>query len=188
MDHSQIVKNAVLRNHVTLPILNRWTCIALPECWLVAGAVVQAVWNEKFGFAPDHGMRDVDIVYHDPRDLSEESEAAHDARIGSMFTDLPVRLDVKNEARVHLWYEARFGYAIAPYGSAKAAIATFPTTATAIGVRRTGQGWEIEAPFGLADLCDGVVRPNRVQVTQKIYEAKVARWRALWPDLIIHDW
>ena len=32
--------------------------------------------------------------------------------------------DVKNEARVHLWYEARFGAAIPPYQSAEAAIAT----------------------------------------------------------------
>src|ERR1700730_3374080 len=39
-------------------------------------------------------------------------------------------------ARVHLWYEDRFGYALKPYLSSADAIATFPTTATAVGVRR----------------------------------------------------
>jgi hypothetical protein len=34
---------------------------------------------------------------------------------------------------VHLWYGNRFGYAIEPNLSSADAIATFPTTATAVG-------------------------------------------------------
>jgi uncharacterized protein len=59
---------------------------------------------------------------------------------------------VKNEARVHLWCEERFGDAIKPYLSSAGAIATFPTTATAIGVRRICGKFECCAPFGLDDL------------------------------------
>jgi hypothetical protein len=52
----------------------------------------------------------------------------------------------------HLWYEDRFGYSIKPYLSSAAAIATFPTTATAVGVRRICGKLECCAPFGLDDL------------------------------------
>src|SRR5437899_6635367 len=58
--------------------------------------------------------------------------ASYERRLRDLFQHLPIKLDVKNEARVHLWYEDRFGYAIKPYLSSADAIATFPTTATAV--------------------------------------------------------
>ena len=171
---------------LTGPLLERWAGLRLADGWLVA--VAQTIWNAKSGLPPDHGIRDIDIVYFDATDLSAETEAAEDARIQSLLHDLPVAADVKNEARVHLWYEARFGAPILPYQSVQAAIATFPTTATAIGVRMNDGRLEIQAPFGLADLCALVVRPNTAQVTAEIYEAKVSRWRDLWPSLDIRLW
>ena len=98
------------------------------------------------------------------------------------------KLDVKNEARIHLWYEECFGYAIKPYISSADAIATFPTTATAVGVRRIHGKFECCAPFGLDDLFGLVVRPNKRQITRDIYEAKVDRWRSIWPRLIFLPW
>lgn len=169
-------------------MLERWADIGLPDGWLVAGAVTQTVWNAKSGLPPEHGIRDLDIVYFDDNDLSAEAEAAEEARIRSLFSDIPVKADVKNEARVHLWYEERFGNPIPPYRSAEDAIATFPTTATAIGVRIADAQLEVTAPFGLADLCAMVVHPNKAQVSAEIYEAKVSRWRELWPALDIRPW
>ncbi len=104
------------------------------------------------------------------------------------FPNLPVRLDVKNEARGHLWYEQKFGSPIATYLSTADAITTFPTTATAIGIRPKGDEFEFEAPFGSADLMQGIVRPNRKQITKNIQEAKVRRWIDLWPELTVIDW
>ena len=86
---------------------------------------------------------------------------------------------MKNEARVHVWYAQKFGYAIPPYVSTDQAISTFSTTATAIGVRPTQGALQIVAPFGLADLFGLIVRPNKAQITRMIYETKVARWREL---------
>ena len=89
--------------------------------------------------------------------------------------EIGIRVDVKNEARVHIWYEARFGRAIQPYRSIADAVATFPTTATAIAVRPPVDGLEIVAPFGLDNLCTGVVRPSKALVTRDVYENKIAR-------------
>lgn len=33
-------------------ILSNWDQIALPDSWLVAGAIAQTVWNHAFGFPP----------------------------------------------------------------------------------------------------------------------------------------
>jgi hypothetical protein len=170
------------------PVLDRWLEICLPDAWLVAGAIAQSVWNSAFGYEPLHGLADLDLVYFDGADLSEESEARQASRVQQLFASLPLRLDVKNEARVHLWYEAKFGYPIRPYGSAADAIATFPTTATAVGLRPSNKALQTCAPFGLADLLGLVVRPNKTQITRSIYEAKIDRWRRLWPGLSVIDW
>ncbi|MBT6291654.1 MAG: nucleotidyltransferase family protein [Rhodospirillaceae bacterium] len=170
------------------PVLERWADVRLPDAWLVAGAVTQTVWNVNSGLPPEHGIRDMDIVYFDGADLSAEAEAAEEERIRTLFSDIPIKADVKNQARVHLWYEDRFGIVIPPYTSTDDAIATFPTTATAVGVRKDGAQFEVTAPFGLADLCAMLVRPNKAQVSAEIYEAKVARWRELWPALDIQPW
>jgi hypothetical protein len=162
--------------------------VGLPDAWLAAGCLAQTVWNRRFGLPPAHGVSDLDIVYFDATDLGPEAEARHEARLRDAFAHLPVRLDAKNEARVHLWYPARFGHAIAPYRSTRDAIATFPTTATAVGIRPAPGGPEIEAPFGLADLLSGTVRANRRQIRREVYEAKVAKWTARWPELTIVPW
>ncbi len=134
------------------------------------------------------GLKDVDLIYFDDEDLSLDAEADHERRLRELFRSLPIKLDVKNEARVHLWYEERFGYAIEPYLSSADAIASFPTTATAVGVRRIRGKLECCAPFGLDDLFGRIVRPNKRQITRAIYEAKVDRWRSIWPRLIFLPW
>jgi uncharacterized protein len=178
---------ALQQNRSLWEILSRFDEIALPDAWLVAGAVAQTVWNLSLGRPAELGIKDVDIVYFDAADLSAEAEAAQERRLRRQFDALPIQLDVKNEARVHLWYQRTFRYAIPPYASTEAAIDTFPTTATSIGVRRTNR-FECYAPFGLDDLFSLVVRPNKAQVTEAIYEAKLARWREQWPQLTFLAW
>lgn len=169
-------------------VLSNWDEIALPDTWLVAGAIVQTVWSHIFGFPPTYGIQDVDIVYFDPDDLSEASEAEHSARIRATFSGLPVWIDVKNQARVHSWYEAKFGYPIDPYTSTAEAITTFPTTAAAVGLRPGLPNLELCAPYGLSDLLSATVRPNKKQITREIYEKKIDRWIKLWPELAIVGW
>lgn len=176
------------RNPWLWEILERFDEIGLPDCWLVAGCVAQTVWNLAHGRPAGFGVKDADLVYFDPTDLSEETEAAHERRLRTRFASLPVKLDVKNEARVHLWYERVFGTAIPPYCSTADAIASFPTTATAIGVRRAGGVFKCCAPFGLDDLFALTVRPNKRQIIPAIYAAKVERWRPLWPRVTFLTW
>ncbi|NEJ47281.1 nucleotidyltransferase family protein [Rhizobium leguminosarum] len=182
------LQGIVLKSQMLSALLHNWEKVALPDSWLVAGAIAQTVWNHSFGFPPAYGINDIDIVYFDASDLSEDAEAEHAARVQGAFSDLPVWIDVKNEARVHLWYEVKFGYSLRPYTSTTDAIATFPTTATAVGLRPRNGNLDLCAPFGLSDLLDGVVRPNKRQISREIYEQEVSRWVKLWPNLNVVGW
>ena len=179
---------AALRANETLwECLQRCRGLNLPAWYLGAGCVAQTVWNLAHGKAPGADILDYDLVYYD-RDLSEERERKMTRHARELVADLHIDLDVTNEARVHFWYSQRFGYRIQPYRSTEDAIGTWPTTATAIGVRLDGVQLEVCAPLGTDDLFNLVVRPNRVQSTPGIYDAKVSRWAARWPSLVVLTW
>jgi len=110
----------VMRNPVNAAILERVPRLALPGCYLAAGALYQTVWNCLTGRAPSAGIKDYDIGYFDAADLSAAGEDAVRHRAAELLDDLGVTLDVRNEARVHLWYEQRFGIPCPPYTSTEA--------------------------------------------------------------------
>ncbi len=182
------MERALRSDPVTGAILERAPQLGLPAWYLGAGGVAQTVWNQRHGFEPGHGIKDYDLVYFDPHDLSADGERSAEERAGRVLADLGVRVDVKNEARVHQWYGERFGRAIAPYRSTEDAIATWPTTATSVGVRAENGRLVVCAPFGLADLLAMVVRPNKALVDRSVYEAKCERWTELWPRLSVVPW
>jgi hypothetical protein len=180
---------AIVRtNPVVARLLDRLPELGLPSWYLGAGGVAQTVWNHLHGFAPTHAISDYDVVYYDPHDLTEVTEKRAEATTTALLGADGVKLDVTNEARVHLWYERRFGRAVAPYRSAEHAIATWPTTATSIGLRSEHGGFTVCAPFGLADVFAMVVRPNTTLIDRAVYEAKVERWRRRWPRLTVLPW
>jgi hypothetical protein len=78
--------------------------------WLVAGCLFQTVWNLQAGRAPEAGIKDYDIFYFDAGDVSVAAEAAVQARVERALGSVAAPIEVKNQARVHLWYEERFGH------------------------------------------------------------------------------
>jgi hypothetical protein len=183
------VEAVVTAHPVIREILSRAGGLGLPDWYLGGGAIAQAVWNAAHDFEPTHGIADYDLVYHDAINATEGAERAAEATVRELLNGLPAVIDVTNEARVHEWYPRRFGKVIPPYRSVEHAIATWPTTAASVGIRREPDGMlTIYAPFGLDDLVGLIVRPNRVMVSRDVYEAKVARWARTWPRLTIHPW
>ena len=182
------LRDILFESPIIAGIMARFNEIELPNAHLCAGCITQSIWNALTGRAPDHGIEDIDLIYFDAEDLSEDAEATNARRITDLFADIDRPFDVKNEARVHCWYEAKFGKPLAPYSSIPDAVASFPTTATSLAVRPLGEDIGIVAPFGLSDLFARIVRPNKLLVTQSVYEAKIERWRRYWPELIYLPW
>jgi uncharacterized protein len=180
----------VLGDPMVRAVLDRAPELGLPEWWLTAGVLFQAVWNHVTGRPPGTGVRDADLFYFDP-DTSWDAEDAVIRRGVDLFADVPVPVEIRNEARVHLWYGGKFGTAAPPpFRSAAEPIAGFAAVCCCYGVT-TGPdgGVRVHAPYGFDDLFALVVRPNPDSPAPRhLYEAKAARWQRQWPELTVLPW
>lgn len=155
--------------------------------WLVfSGAVYQPVLNHLTGRPLDYGIRDYDLAYFDASDLSYEAEDRVIRRVRAAF-DEPLRsmVEVRNQARVHLWFEAKFGEAYSPLSCTAEALERFTSATFAIGARlEPDDRLHIEAPFGLSDLFTLRVRPNPRRKTAGFARACDNVLRR-WPELTV---
>ncbi|WP_206796472.1 nucleotidyltransferase family protein [Amycolatopsis sp. MtRt-6] len=180
------LRTILTRNEILVELLGRARGFGLPNWYLTAGCVVQTAWNVLTGREAAHGIEDYDLFYHDPADLSWAAEDRVIRSVAASCADLPVIVEVRNEARVHLWYEAKFGTPCPPFANTEAAIDAFPAVCSCVGVRAGKDGsWHFHAPHGLDDLFAMIVRPNPVLAPREVFERKVARWLARWPELTV---
>jgi uncharacterized protein len=179
----------VLDDPLVAEVLRRAPALGVDDWWLVAGVLFQTVWNRLTGRAPGTGIRDADVFYLDP-DPSWDAEDAVIRRGATLFADLPVPVEIRNEGRVHLWYADHFAApAPPPFRSCAEAIDAFAAVCCSVGVTVDSRGRpRLYAPYGLSDLFDLVVRPNRAQAPRHVYEAKAARWQQHWPELTVLPW
>ena len=71
------------------------------------------------GQAAGWGVKDYDVFYFDDRDLSWDTEDAVIRCVGALAGDLGISVETRNQARVHLWYENRFGAGYPKLASAR---------------------------------------------------------------------
>lgn len=185
----QHFRNALGRNHTLIEVLTRAASLNLPGWYLTAGCLYQTVWNVVTGQPPEAGIRDYDLCYFDDSDLSWQAEDAVIHAGQTVFGDLAAPVEIRNQARVHLWYEHRFGVPCPRHTCTEAAIDSFEATTACLGVHLDPGGrWRVYAPHGLADVFNLVVRPNPVLAPRTVYEAKTRRWRQQWPALTVLPW
>jgi uncharacterized protein len=143
-------------------VLTTVRSLNLPDWLVMSGAVYQRVLNDLTGRAPDYGIRDYDLGYFDASDISFEAEDVVIRRVAAAFDEpLKSTVEVRNQARVHVWFEAHFGEPYTPLSSTAEALERFVSPMFAVGVRlEADDRLHIEAPFGLADLFALRLRPN----------------------------
>jgi hypothetical protein len=154
--------------------------------WVGAGVLRDLVWDERFGTGFDpHNVRDVDVAYFDPDDLDRANDDRTTQRLNTAWPAVP--WEARNQAAVHLWYRAKFGGGpVTPLTSIADAVGTWPETATAVAVRLDGADHlDICAPLGVADLLDGVWRPNPRRITLERSLERLARQQPTlrWPGV-----
>jgi hypothetical protein len=185
--HIAYLESVLVKSQMVAQVLKQAPALHVPNWYVGAGAIAQTIWNELHGYPLDHGIKDCDLVYFDT-DLSSETQNSYRQRSHDLFASLPVEVELTNEARVHLWYQEKFGKEIAPYLSTEDAISTWPTTATAVGVRYSNETFQVYAPYDLDDLLSMIIRPNKTLVSREVYEKKVKRWKSEWPKLEVIAW
>ncbi len=147
--------------------------------WIGAGFVRNAVWDSLQGREPGQPA-DVDVLIHEPG-AGAGRDAEIEGRLTARAPDIP--WSVRNQARMHLKHGDE------PYRTLAEAMRRWPETATAVAVRIDGAGglW-ILAPFGLADLMRGILRPSDDSLRcRKAFDERLRRkkWLSRWPLLVL---
>jgi hypothetical protein len=157
-----------------------------PDWLLCAGAPRNAVWDRLHGFTSPSPLADIDVGFFDAADLTPARDAAVTDALRERLPSAPWQ--AKNQAAVHLWYEARFGYPVEPFACTADAVATFPETAVCVGVRlEPDDSLLVVAPYGLDDLLGLVHRHNPTRASVEIYEGRLASKRITerWPRVTV---
>ena len=180
MDERRFIDLA-LANEVNRAIVERLPRLDLADAWLVSGSLFQTAWNMQTGRAPGYGIKDYDVFYFDT-DTSWEAEDDVIRRCAHLFADLGVEVEIRNQARVHLWYPEKFGIDYPALSSSTEGIDRFLAPACMVGIQPAGM--RVYAPHGFDDIETMTIRPNRVaNFSAERYAEKAARWKEKWPEL-----
>jgi hypothetical protein len=188
MRHADDLESILRRSAPTMRVMRTIRDLELPDWLLFSGAVYQRVLNHLGGRDLDYGIKDYDIGYFDASDISYEAEDVVIRQVAAAF-EPPLRemVEVRNQARVHVWFEGKFGEPYAPLNGSAEAPARFVSPMFAVGVRLDPDDrMTIVAPYGLDDLFARVLRstPGRgARNFSRIAESAKARW----PELIVPE-
>ncbi|WP_298094426.1 nucleotidyltransferase family protein [Brevundimonas sp.] len=158
--------------------------LGLNDWRVFSGAVYQSVWNAVTDRPVGYGRKDYDLGYFDP-DTSWDAEDLVIKRVAAAL-DEPFRseVEVRNQARVHLWFPDRFGEPYEALTGTDEALARFVAPAFAVGVRlERDDTISIAAPFGLEDVFSLTLRPNPDRPRAKGWDKAVESAQARWPEL-----
>ncbi len=174
---------------VLMEVLKGIRAEVLPEGMLVAGALYHMAWNRLAGRPGLVTVNDLDVFFFDDADLSYEAEDVAIQRLAARFAHLPIPVQVRNQARVHLWFEGKFGAPFTPLQSAEEMLGRYAARAYAVGARlEPDDQITIMAPFGLDDLFSFRVVPNHALENRPLHEKKGVQLKATWPQLRVEPW
>ena len=174
----------VRENPINAALLDRLPALGLADCWLVAGCLFQTMWNTQTGRPATEQIRDYDVFYCDPAEISYEAEDIQIRRLRAAFANLSASIELKNQARVHLWYQQRFGHAYPPLHASTDGIDRFLITCTCVGIQcSAARPQKVYASYGLDDLYAGILRPNPLNLHESLFAEKAASYKARWPWL-----
>ena len=124
MQHAAPLQAILANDPQRCAVLGQVRSLELPDCWVGAGFIRNAVWDYLHDRPPSRHSGDVDVIWFCP----ERARLGDDQEIEAALRALDPMVDwsVKNQARMHL----RNGDA--PYTSAIEAIGSWPEMATAV--------------------------------------------------------
>jgi uncharacterized protein len=173
----------LLSDPLRCALLRHVEALALPDCWIGAGFIRNAVWDHLHARPPSPPTGDIDMIWFDSVRADRETDRALEQELSGAAPGFI--WSVKNQARMHL------KNGDAPYANCTDALSCWPETATAVAVRFVecleGERAEILAPCGLQDLFALILRPGPAFTGRRrsIFEERVASkgWLETWPLL-----
>ena len=184
-DQDRALRDIIAQSPVLLETLETARDLNLPDWWLVSGAIYNTVWNHLTNRPALYGIKDIDLFYFDPdTSFAAEDRIIHHA--APLFPPEPP-VEIRNQARVHLWYPQHFGRPYPALTTSTEAIDHFASRTHCVGIRLTDH-LEIYSPYGLDDIFSFRLTPNPVLDNRATHAAKAARQRMHWPELTLVPW
>lgn len=177
MENEHDIIRIIYNDEWMMDVLKTAQSLKLSDWWVCAGFVRSKIWDVLHRFDKRTATQDVDVVYFDKENIAEAEEKRLEKVLHHTRPAIP--WSVKNEARMHIRNN------MTPYTSAEDAIAKFPETVTAIGVKLDAQDrLVLTAPHGVEDILNMVVRPTEFFLENdelmKIYHKR--RTEKNWAD------
>ncbi|EEA94998.1 nucleotidyltransferase family protein [Pseudovibrio sp. JE062] len=179
----------VIRSTALYDLLKILRDAGLPDAWLASGAIYQSVWNALTGRDAGHGIKDYDLIYHDDSDTSYEAEDRVIKQLTKACEPLGLPVEIRNQARVHLWFPKHFGMDYPKLGCSLESLLYYASTTHSVAARlHEDDRLQIEAPFGLEPIFQMQMLPNKVLPNQQTFTQKATRLTKHWPELTIVPW
>ncbi|SHH84314.1 hypothetical protein SAMN05421807_11575 [Virgibacillus chiguensis] len=180
----QDIMNAIGQDVEMMTVLKAVMSLDLPDCWVCAGFVRTKIWDTLHGIEKTP-LPDIDVIYFNHQHTAEDIDKQLEEKLHHILPALP--WSVKNQARMHTRNH------VPPYLSSEDAIAKFPETATALGVRLDQhENVILTAPHGIEDVLQLEVKPTpyflRNEKRMQIYRQRVNKknWQSTWKKLKIY--
>lgn len=172
--------------------------LALPQGYIGAGFLRNAIWDNLHGKRASTPLNDVDVIYFDAHVLNtsfvsntchtlnpsdsvnreREQDLAFQEQLKALMPG--VNWQVKNQARMHVLHDH------APYKDCEDAISYWIERETCVAIAlSTVNQFDILAPFGLAHNFKGQISINPKLPRYEIFNKRVTdkKWCDIWPQL-----
>ncbi len=183
---------SILKENKDLITILDYICeLNLPNFYIAAGSIFQTIWNYYDQKPLNFGIKDIDIIYYDPNNLSKEYEKKLENKIIEHFKalNLNYEFDVHNEARMHLWKKENENKDINQYKNSEDAIDQWIATVHSIGITKENDNIKVYAPYGLSDIFSKTIRPIKHKANSKeLYDKKAESWQKRFDNLNIIEW
>lgn len=181
-DHGAALRQVLSADPLRLAALKAVQELSIPDAWIGAGFVRDAVWDWLHGSSPRAPRNDVDVIWYDRSQPDETFDRQIEERLRHQMPE--VDWSVSNQALMHHHNQDD------PYCCTADAMRWWPETATAVAARMlNSEKIEISAPYGLGDLFGLRLAPTPIFVDDRrpIFDERVHAkgWFSRYPMLIV---
>lgn len=178
MDYKAATAKLLKQDEFRLRCLKAAFSLHLPDWYLGAGFLRNAIWDHLHQHSQATPLNDIDLVYFDAKDLSETTEQWYAATLSALVPD--VHWEVKNQARMHLRHQH------APYQSCSDGIQYWVEVPTCVGVRLNADAQlQFYATFGLQENWSLDIKINPFNPRPALFQQRIQEkgWLQRWPKL-----
>lgn len=177
-EYQNKTQQLLLSDTVRMGCLRAVRSLNLPDCFLGAGFLRNAIWDSLHNKVTMTPLNDIDVVYFDAEDISCETEQKLTDKLKVLVPSM--NWEVRNQARMHIKHNDQ------PYRDTTDAISRWVEIPTCVGVRLDEKGQLVfTAPFGLAHnwILNVEINPKRPKPDIFYQRIEEKSWLQIWPSL-----